>query len=164
MARAYEKGQGVLLSQADSLRWMTRAAQLGDCRAQTKVGLHLLSDRHRPERGTAEAADWFERAAEQGGVEALYQLSVLRLEGRGVRQSDAMALSGFRTLATADHSRAQYYLAWMLANGRGTIANREEALQWAERAAANRHEKALDLARELRRLSYAKAIGASQPR
>jgi uncharacterized protein len=70
---------------------------------------------------------------------------LLRLEGRGVKQNDARALDGFKSLAKAGHPGAQYYLAWMLAHGRATAVDREQACQWAERAATQGYEKAVHL-------------------
>lgn len=73
-------GEGVPLDREMARRWMRRAAERGDPRAQNGVG--LLNDPlwfgKRDEASVHEAADWYRRAAQQGFLPALHNLQTMK--------------------------------------------------------------------------------------
>ena len=54
-----------------------------------------------------EAVKWFSRAAEQGHVNAQFNLGVAYAEGRGVPQDEVEAVKWFLSAAVHGHARAQ---------------------------------------------------------
>lgn len=82
------------------------AADRGDANAQSEVGVRFL------QAGLHDAAVfWFEQAAEQAQADALHWLSHCHIAGKGVRQSDDMALVYLAKAAAAGHSIASEQMA-----------------------------------------------------
>jgi TPR repeat protein len=149
LALACRRGEGVLRSEPEALRWFHIAAKLGNPDAQAMFGQMLLDGRAGSKDAVA-ALKMFKLSAKQGNSEAAYQLALLLFQGAsGVPQDEVGALDGFRQAAECGLPAAQFYLAWMLANGRGTPAEPAEALQWAEQAASSGHYGAQELVRDL---------------
>jgi uncharacterized protein len=95
------------------------------------------------------AAALLEKRARQGNANDQYLLASLYRIGRGVPQSDSLALTWMREAANNGHVRAQYSLATIYLAGRGTPVDAVQAEYWAERAAAGGHENALALIAQL---------------
>jgi TPR repeat protein len=57
-----------------------------------------------------EAAKWYEKAAEQGNVEAQFHLGLMRAHGHGIAQNDEEAVKWFRKAAEQGNAEAQYNL------------------------------------------------------
>ncbi len=91
-------------------------------------------------QGDLEAqAKWFSRRAEEGDVEAMFQLANVTFEGQGVARDDAAAAALYRKAALAGHSAAQYALGWMHQQGRGVVRDVHSAVVWFRRAASAGH-------------------------
>jgi TPR repeat protein len=92
------------------------------------------------EQDDAEAAHYFRQAAQQGHPQAMMNLGVMLLTGRGVAAADERAALAYFRAAAADPGgggEAQWLLAQALYEGRGLEAPRHaEAVQWFERCAA----------------------------
>jgi Putative peptidoglycan binding domain/Sel1 repeat len=84
----------------------------------------------------AEAAKWYQRAAEQGLVTAQTMLGVMYHKGQGIPQNDAQAARWYRRAAEQGHADAQYNLGLMYRQGRGVPQNDAEAYFWFNLAAA----------------------------
>jgi uncharacterized protein len=122
----YFAGQfGVIEPDEDqALRYKLVAAEAGYSLAQLDVGILYYV------RGSyGEALPWFEAAARQGEPQALYNLSVMYRDGRGITPSRARAYAFFRLSHLASQGAigagAQRTLDELLANM--TTAERAEA-------------------------------------
>ncbi len=85
------------------------------------------------------AVEWYRKAAEQGLPVAQNDLGALYAEGRGV-SDEKKALEWFRKAAEQEYAPAQSNLGWMYGRGRGVQRNRDEAVKWLRKAAANGHD------------------------
>ena len=90
----------------------------------------------------AEAVKWFRGAADQGHVEAQFNLAVAYANGDGVTRDDIEAAKWFRLAAEQGYLEAQFKLGEMLAEGRGITKNKSEAVRWHRRAAKQGYARA----------------------
>ena len=79
--------------------------------------------------------EWLPRA-QQGIVEAQYNLGLLYAQGQGVPQDDSQAIQWFRRAADQGYAPAQYSLGVMYTEGRGVSQSGAEAYFWFTLAAA----------------------------
>ena len=93
----------------------------------------------------ATAAKWYTKAAEQGNVDAQYNLGNLYRFGDGVAQNDATALKWYTKAAEQGAAGAQLNLGLMYAKGEGVPENNMPAYMWINLAAAQGHEYAKTL-------------------
>ena len=78
----------------------------------------------------AEAASWFQRAAEQDYATAQFNLAVIYQQGQGVPQDLSKAVKLYRQAAAQGDARAQMNLGLMYANGHGVPQDYGEAKKW----------------------------------
>ena len=96
--------------------------------------------------------------AEQGDVEAQYNLGVLYGSGQGIIQDYKQALKWYRKSAEQGYDRAQYNLALVYANGHGVTQDYKQAVQWYRKAA----EQGMAQAQYNLALMYANGQGVTQ--
>ena len=87
------------------------------------------------EQDYTQAAEWFQKAAEQGNSQAQYKLGVMYSFGQGVAQDSVEAVQWFRKAAEQELPEAQYCLGVMYATGQGVGRDYAAAAQWYTRAA-----------------------------
>lgn len=110
------------------------AAKAGDPLAFYEIGTRLTEGRGVKE-DLAEAAKWYQRAADAGVVPAEYRLANLYEKGAGVARDAAKAKALYLKAAEAGNASAIHNLAVLLASGRDGAADFAEAAKWFERAA-----------------------------
>jgi TPR repeat protein len=89
-------------------------------------------------------------AAQEGNIEAQYNLGVDYLNGLRTEENDLQALKWFAPAAQAGHSGAQYYLGEFYLYGLATLeVDQKEALQWYQKAAAQGHQLAQIMVKQL---------------
>jgi hypothetical protein len=149
---AYERGD-YLAAYRLCLPW----AQKGNRDAEFLVGL-MYAEGHGVRQSYAEAAQWYQDAADDGQDSAENNLGQMYAGGRGVRRSLAQAATLFSRAADQGNHRAQYNLAVAYRDGKGVEQNFVRAYMWFTlSAAAGRdpevHDKASkerdDLAKEM---------------
>jgi TPR repeat protein len=126
------------------------AAALREWRADADKGVAAaqfgLGDLYENGLGTepdpAQAAQWYERAANQDHGRAQARLGALYREGRGVARDFAKAAKWYRRAADRGHPRAQFNLGEMYATGQGVEPDPKEAYFWFNLAARNGYEPA----------------------
>ena len=84
---------------------------------------------------TAQAIDWFRKAASQGYAPAEFQMGQLYDFGFGVEQNDAQALSWYRKAAEHGSAVGQRTVGEFYQKGRGVAADLVEAARWYRLAA-----------------------------
>ena len=108
----------------------TRAAT-GDVVAQFTLGSLLYYGREQ----TAEAVEWFRKAAAQRHPPAEYQLGQLYDFGFGVAQDDRQALVWYRRAAEHGSAAGHRAVGDFYQKGRGVAADPAEAARWYRRGA-----------------------------
>ena len=81
----------------------------------------------------------FERAAQQGSVEAQNMLGVMHEEGQAVKQSYENALYFYRPLAHQGYAVAQFNFGMMYLDGKGVKQDNSKAFYWLKKAALQGH-------------------------
>ena len=99
-------------------------------------GLYGLVPSHK------KAARLYQRAADLGDVDAMYNLGCAYERGHGVKLDNKKAVKYYRMAADQGDTNAEYNLGVMYRNGDGVAQNIAEAARWLERAAAKGHENA----------------------
>jgi TPR repeat protein len=127
---------GVLAAQADSdveraLAAVRARASAGDVVAQFALGSMLYYGA----KNTAEALDWFSKAASRGYAPAEFQMGQLYDFGFGVEQDDTQALAWYRKAAEHGSAAGQRSVGDFFRKGRGVAADAAEAARWYQRAA-----------------------------
>ncbi len=103
----------------------------------------------------------FRASAEQGNVEAQYNLAMIYDRGVGVENNDSEALKWYRKAAEQGYAKAQYNLGMMYYFGKGVPQDKVTGYQWVILAADRDEKEAKDamaaLARKLSSEQVAKA-------
>ena len=107
------------------------AATAGDQVAQFSLGAMLYYGT--PD--TAQAIEWFRKAAAQQYAPAEFQLGQIYDFGFGVGQDDREALVWYRKAAEHDSAAAQRSVGDFYQKGRGVVADAAEAARWYTRGA-----------------------------
>jgi TPR repeat protein len=101
-----------------------------------KKGKGLLQD-------YGKAAEWFRKAAEQGNVGGLFNLSLCYYIGQGVLQDYDRAVEWLRKAAELGYDEAQNFLGMCYNNGgQGVAQNYSKAAEWFCKAAEQGHATA----------------------
>ncbi|GGB48675.1 peptidoglycan-binding protein [Roseibium aquae] len=110
------------------------AAASGDERAAFLVGVKFTEGDGVP-ADLAEAAKWYQIAADKGLAPAQYRLASLYEKGRGVELDLDKARAWYEKAADAGNAKAMHNLAVLYAEGAGGAPDFEKAADWFERAA-----------------------------
>ena len=106
-------------------------AAAGDVVAQFSLGSFLYYGGN----DTAQAIDWFRKAAEKGYAPAEFQMGQLYDFGFGVRPDNAQALAWYKKSAEHGSAAAQRSVGDFYRTGRSVNEDVAEALRWYRRAA-----------------------------
>lgn len=139
ISEIYFAGNGV--GSADpqrALAWLRAAFELGeDVDAAHELALVHEFGRDGVDVDVVAAAEWFERAAEAGHVEAMSELGLCYELGIGVEQDDEKALDWYTRAANLGHVTAKFSVGEAFEAARGVPQSDEEACLWYYRAASN---------------------------
>jgi len=113
---------------------LTALANEGNARAELVIGLKYLKG-DGIAANDAQAAHWFERAAQSGDAIAQNHLGALYQAGRGVTADPAQAMHWYEAAASQGDRHAMSNLAVLYASGMGIPQNLAEASRWFERSA-----------------------------
>ncbi|MBS0346826.1 MAG: sel1 repeat family protein [Proteobacteria bacterium] len=118
--------------QDTALTRLTSLAEGGAADARRTLGLALLSRGDQDGKGL----QWLRRAAEDGDVEARFQLGKLYSAGAtGIPADPARAFAWFSAAGKSGHAGAAYYLGIAWRDGYGVKTDHAEAARWLRRAA-----------------------------
>ena len=113
---------------------LTSLAEAGYAPAQFRLGM-MFAEGFGIQQNWRQAAQWFERAAQQNDVGAQWTLARLYRVGRGVRKSDTLALRWYQQLAEQGFAPAQFQVGMMYREGLGTARDLTQAEHWLRQAA-----------------------------
>ncbi len=134
---------------------LIRAADSGDPVAQTRLGEFQQS---RGQAGSAPAAKWYRRAADQGYAPAQYRLGLMYADGRGVQQSASEAEKWLRRAANQHYAPATVALSHL------QPATERTAQKPASLPAATKSEGSAQTPVVLSRLLGAGSLDAAAPK
>ena len=129
-------------SAADGQRWLERAAEANNARAQLLLGGLYARGRFGVPHDDTAAANWYRRAAEQGRADAQHLLGLMYRDGAGVERDATQAVAWYRKAAAQGNADAQYDLGAAYANGSGVPRNVTVASAWMRISARRGHEMA----------------------
>ncbi|OFW82823.1 MAG: hypothetical protein A2018_00250 [Alphaproteobacteria bacterium GWF2_58_20] len=116
-------------------------ASAGDAAAQANLGI-LYEQGLGVEKDMAEAAVWYEKAAQNGNLEAQFHIGMLYAVGQGIPQDYTKAYTWFETAASRGDPRAEYNLGVLLADGLGRLPAPGQAAPWFRKAAEQDYAEA----------------------
>jgi hypothetical protein len=114
---------------------MLSAAQRGHAEAQFELGLWYMTGNRGVPVDFEKAAQWVEKAAEQGQRDALTYIWQLYFFGKGVPQSDARAYVWLQRSAGTGDPEASYRLGLFYYEGISTPQDHAQAAVWFQDAA-----------------------------
>ncbi|HVT83146.1 MAG TPA: tetratricopeptide repeat protein, partial [Phycisphaerae bacterium] len=120
---------------AESITWVTKAANAGDLLAMVDLGDANLTGVGVPSNGFA-ASVWYKRAADAGNIPATRKLGIMYSDGYYIAHDTAQADALLKKAAAAGDAPAMAALGTLYENGGGKIEkDLNTARQWYERAA-----------------------------
>jgi TPR repeat protein len=146
----YEHGEGIAADPQRAFDWYSHSAEQGYPKAQYQLGVMYMTGRG-VVRDDRQARQWFARAAEagdkdavnryrqfaeDGDVEAQYNLAVMYLRGSGVASDPVAAARWMQRAAARGHLGAMFAYGRLYELGRGLTRSYTEAANWYDRAAA----------------------------
>ncbi|MCC2097668.1 MAG: SEL1-like repeat protein [Hyphomicrobiales bacterium] len=138
MGRAYLSGRGVKQDPKKAREFFEQAAAKHVGAALYNLGIMAMEPR-KDKTGEIvnyrEAAGYFQKAVEQGDLDAAYALALLYRSGRGVPRNDIKAAELLKHAADQHHLIAETEYAIVLFNGKGVKKDEAAAAKYFERAA-----------------------------
>ena len=120
----YMLGKGVAVNPSEAIRWLRKAAEKGNAKAQSDLGIVLM---HAGK--DTEAIQWLQKAAEAGISRSQNNLGVLLALGRG-QQKDLKAALKWLSEAAQTDTLAQYNLGLLYIRGVGVMQDEEKGAKW----------------------------------
>ena len=130
---------------AEAERIWLRLAEQGEVRSQFFLGVLYDQGPEPIGKDDVQATQWFEKAANQGHLNAQFNLGNAYMNGRGVEQSHERAVYWWRQAADNGSPSAQFNLAIQYYQGHGVEKDWDKAVLYFNRAANNGHAKAQEL-------------------
>ena len=136
LAKCYFEGNGIKQDSKAGVAWLRAAYEYAnDADAAHELALCLEYGSHGVENDIFAAAEWFEKAATAGHVEAMAELGLCYELGCGVEQSDTKALDWYMKAANAGHVTSKFSVAEAFEEARGVPQSDAEACLWYYKAA-----------------------------
>ncbi|MGH0214424.1 hypothetical protein NKY66_10970 [Sinorhizobium meliloti] len=133
IASMHLDGDGVPRDFPEAIRWYQSAAEKGDVKAYTQLGLAYES-LSPPDHQAA--LEWYKKAAAKGDIAAVRNIALMYRNGIGVRQDAKAAISWYERAAEHGDVDAMTAIAVMYQDGLGVKRSYSDAGLWFERAAA----------------------------
>lgn len=150
ISKCYFNGVGVTRDPLSGLAWLKASFQLGqDVHAAHETAMLYEYGRNGIDVDVVAAAEWFEKAAQAGHVEAMAELGLCYELGCGVEQSDEQALDWYTKAANLGHATAKFSVGEAFEEARGVPQSDEEACLWYYRAALIGDEDSIKALRRL---------------
>lgn len=166
LAKILEQGEDGTLDQAEAHAWLQKAAQQGHQAAQAMLASEKWKEvvphpprveeqpKHThtaPDTLTDAALEAMFQQAEEGDVNAQYNLGIMFYNGEGVEKDYAQAMQWFLAAASQGDAEAQFNLGIMIGRGEGVKKDPKISRQWFEKAAEQGHAEATEIVAKLRK-------------
>jgi uncharacterized protein len=160
ISEMYYKGEELPKDDAQSLRWLRKAADINS-RAKVVLAVRLLSA-PQPERYYAEALDLC-RAAARDDAAGQRCVGYIYRHGWGVTKDPAEAIKWYKNAVAGNNVLAAFELGEMYASGEGTNVDRPEAfmlfLEAGQHGVKGAPEKALAIYQQMDKTEIKKTNG-----
>jgi TPR repeat protein len=156
----YEKGESVAKDDDQAYKWISMAARQGYARARVVLesdkwvnyaearfgtGDSRVASEGAPEPVTTEQVEEYLLKAEEGDVDAQYNLGIIYYHGEGVPRDFDKALMWFHQAAEQNDADAQYTLGFMYGRGEGVEKDQKQSVAWFNKAAEQGHTGAQEI-------------------
>ena len=131
----YQKGDVVPRDFVQAADWFRKAADLGNARAQFRLGSLYQQRESGLMQDDAQAAQWLRKAADQGLAEAQNALALAYAHGKGVAQDPAQAAEWFQKAVAQNDAQAMVNLAGLYSKGQGVNRDEKQAFTLVGKAA-----------------------------
>ncbi len=165
LGKMYSDGDGIQSNFQEAKKWMRKAAEQGEPKAEYVLGITLVAE------ASPEAIKWFRKAADQGNALAQCALGKIYFSGSVAAQDYSESAKWFIKAANSGLADAQFCVGLLYFNGYGVTQDYVESHKWCNLASAQGNKdakKMLDiLARRMTSSQIAKAqelAGAFKPR
>jgi len=138
------------------------SAQEGDADKQLRLGNRYFKGNKGCDQNYERAAEWFQKAAEQGHAKAQMNVAFCFKKGKGVNQDPAKAFEWYKKAANQGLADAQICLGGCFQHGDGVAQDLEEAARLFQLAADQGAAKAQDLLISLKSSQEEDARGKSK--
>jgi TPR repeat protein len=126
----YGKGSAdVPKDDAEAVKWYRKAAEQGDRRGQSMLGV-MYTNARGVSRDYDEAMKWFRLAAAQNSAHAQYNLGYMYAVGKGVERDDEQSAEWYQLAAEQGDKTSQRILGSLYAAGRGVPKALDVAHAW----------------------------------
>ena len=150
LAGRYISGTGVKQSDKKAIELYEMAAKRGDAGAQYNLGLFYDQGMHGLTQSSKRAIEYYTLATEQGHAKAQCNLGTMYNIGcRGVNKDEKRAIEFYTLAAEQGLVQAQFNLGAMYFNGQAEEHSYSKARKWLTKAAAQGHERAIGMIKEL---------------
>ena len=137
LANMLNSSSGQIVSEpAQSVQWLSRAANRGHEKAQFQLGMHYLLGKS-VVRDTNAAYHWFTQAAKKNVAGAHFNLALMHERGDGIPANIDTAIRWYTTAADLGNANAQQNLGIKYLVGEQMAANTDKALNLITRAAVS---------------------------
>jgi len=109
---------------------------LSETHSLSAKAMNQIGDKYYKTEEYQQARQWYEMAAADGNIEAMWNLGVIYEFGKGVVQDYQQARQWYEKAAAAGYAAAMNRLGVLYAYGRGVTQDSRQARQWFEKAAA----------------------------
>jgi TPR repeat protein len=130
LALAYHSGGLLKKDDVEALRLLKKAADRNYMAAEEALGIFYESGIGIGQPSPSEAMQWFQKARQQGSLDAITNIALMYADGIGVPKDPAQAITWFRQAADGGEGAAAYNLALMYAHGEGTARDYKESVRW----------------------------------
>jgi len=127
LGQMYSRGWGTPRDEVDALRWFQMA---NDPNSDGPPTDWAVVDTYGIKQDQEQAAYWYEKAAQQGHVEAQFYLGRLYATGQGVRRDEEQALRWIRAAASQGYGPAEARFGMRYASGSGIGQDHRLAYFW----------------------------------
>jgi uncharacterized protein len=135
LALAYHDAVLLRRDDAKALQLLHRAADKGFMAADESLGIFAETGIGMAKPAPEEAIAWYEKAVQQGSLDAATNIALMYSGGIGVPKDAARAMTWFRKAAEGGDATAQYNLALVYVRGNGIPRDYKEFVHWATAAA-----------------------------
>ncbi len=90
-----------------------------------------------------EALEWFQKSADNGNINAMYQIAIMYRDGNGPKRDNTKHLGWLKKAAENGHAQSQLMLGNMYRDGVKVESDESEAFKWYKMAAENNNPDAI---------------------
>ena len=120
---------------APGILQLMKSAELGDVKAQTRLGNAYAFGGQGVKESFLEAVRWWRKAAEQDDPEAQYYMAFAYILGiGGLTREDDEVVAWLRKSAIQNYIPAQYYIGLLHSKGGAPLLREPENLEWYNKA------------------------------